>query len=112
MDDHVRYLALLVLCLVLTAPLEFLGRGVYRRPGALVRSVLPVLLVFVVWDVAAVARGDWSFSPVFTLPPRLPGGLPVEEVLFFAVVPVCALLTYEAVSRLLPKGRRAAARRR
>jgi lycopene beta-cyclase len=105
-DDHVRYLALLALCLVLTAPLEFLGRGVYRRFGALVRTVLPVLAVFVAWDVVAVAGGEWSFAPAFTVPLRLPGGLPIEEVLFFAVVPVCALLTYEAVSALLPRVRR------
>ena len=104
MDDHVRYLALLVLCLVITAPLEFLGRGVYRRVGALARSVLPVLVVFVGWDVLAVARGEWYFAAAFTLPARLPGGLPGEEVLFFAVVPICGLLTFEAVSALLRRG--------
>jgi hypothetical protein len=28
---------------------------------------------------------------------RLPGGIPLEEVLFFVVVPICAILTLEAV---------------
>jgi hypothetical protein len=28
---------------------------------------------------------------------RLPGGIPVEELLFFLVVPVCAVLAFEAV---------------
>jgi hypothetical protein len=29
----------------------------------------------------------------------LPGGLPLEEVLFFLVIPVCAVLAFEAVKR-------------
>ena len=36
----------------------------------------------------------------------LPGGLPLDEVLFFVVVPVCAILGFEAVRTVL--GRRAA----
>ena len=31
----------------------------------------------------------------------LPGGLPVEELLFFVVVPVCAVLGFEAVRKVL-----------
>ena len=32
----------------------------------------------------------------------LPGRLPLEELLFFVVVPLCAILTFEAVRRLRP----------
>jgi hypothetical protein len=31
----------------------------------------------------------------------LPGGLPLDEVLFFIVVPVCAILGFEAVRAVL-----------
>jgi hypothetical protein len=31
----------------------------------------------------------------------LPGKVPLEEVLFFLVIPVCGLLTYSAVDSLL-----------
>ena len=31
---------------------------------------------------------------------RLPGGIPVEEVLFFLVVPLCSVLALEAVRRV------------
>jgi hypothetical protein len=31
---------------------------------------------------------------------RLPGGIPLEEVLFFLVVPLCAVLAFEAVRRV------------
>jgi hypothetical protein len=30
----------------------------------------------------------------------LPGGVPVEELLFFVVVPTCAVLAFEAVRRV------------
>lgn len=97
MDDRWHYLAVLVACLLLTAPLERLGAGVYRRFDAVARTLLPVVAVFGVWDVVAIARGHWTFSAKFTLGLVLPGGMPVEELLFFLVIPLCALLTYEAV---------------
>jgi lycopene cyclase domain len=55
-----------------------------------------VLAVFAAWDVIATARGHWWFSARFTLGARILG-LPVEEWLFFLVVPACAVLTYEAL---------------
>ena len=36
---------------------------------------------------------------------RLLGGLPVEELAFFVAVPICALLTYEAVKIVLGAAR-------
>lgn len=100
MDDRWEYLAVLVACLLLTAPLEFLGAGVYRRFGAVLRTLLPVVALFGAWDLVAIARGHWTFSERFTLGFVLPGGMPVEELLFFLVVPLCALLTYEAVEKV------------
>jgi hypothetical protein len=37
---------------------------------------------------------------------RLLGALPVEELAFFVAVPICALLTYEAVKIVLGAARR------
>ena len=49
---------LLAACLVITLPLEFvLGARVYRRPRRLTLAVLPVLVVFYLWDAIAIARG-------------------------------------------------------
>lgn len=102
--DRLRYLLVLAGCVAATLPLEFvLGARVYRRPARLLATVVPVAAVFLTWDLAAAARGTWWFSDRYTIGVRL-AGLPVEEWLFFLVVPVCALLTYEAV-RL--RGRRA-----
>ncbi|MCW2701793.1 MAG: crtY, partial [Blastococcus sp.] len=83
---HLTYLALLVGCLVVTAPLELLLRvRVYARWRRLLLAVVPVFVVFVAWVLYAIAEGHWSYSAEQTLGVRLPGGIPVEEVLFFLV---------------------------
>jgi lycopene cyclase domain-containing protein len=98
---HLTYLSLLAGCLVVTAPLElFLRVRVYARWRRLLSALLPELVVFLAWEVYAVARGQWSFDDGQVLPARLPGGLPLEELLFFLVVPVCAVLSLEAVRKV------------
>ncbi|MCE7000955.1 lycopene cyclase domain-containing protein [Saccharothrix sp. S26] len=104
MRSQYEYLAVLFACLLVTAPLEWLGGGVYRRAPDVARAVLPVLAVLVAWDVVAIARGHWSFHHEGTTGVVLAGVLPIEEVLFFVAIPLCALLTYEAVRRLARDG--------
>lgn len=96
-------------CVAITLPLElFLGARVYRQPRRLVLVLLVVVAVFVVWDAIAIARGHWQYSSQFTTGWVLPFDIPVEELAFFVVIPLCTLLTYEAVNALLRKGRRRA----
>jgi lycopene cyclase domain-containing protein len=103
--DRWHYLLILGCCLAVTLPLELvLGVRVYRRPRRLLATVAAVLVVFAGWDLAAYAAGHWWFSDRYTLGPRLLG-LPLEEWLFFIVVPLCALLTYEAVGTVLRRRR-------
>ena len=103
MPDHLQYAALLGACLLVTLPLELvLGARVYRRPRALAAALLPVVVVFVVWDLVGIARDHWSYSARFTTGLDL-GPMPVEELAFFFVIPVCGLLTYEAVGRVLAR---------
>ena len=61
---------------------------------------VPVVAVLVVWDLYAIAQGHWEFDPAQTVGLLLPGGVPVEELLFFLVVPTCAVLSFEAVRRV------------
>jgi lycopene cyclase domain-containing protein len=95
---HLAYLAVLAFCLLGTLPLEvWLGVRVYRRPRRLLLTLLPVMAVFYLWDVYAIAAEHWSFDPAQTIGLVLPGGVPVEELLFFVVVPTCSVLAFEAV---------------
>jgi lycopene beta-cyclase len=101
-DDRYQYLLLMAGCLLITLPLEFLLRArVYRRPRRLVLSLLPVLAIFVVWDVVGIVRGHWWYSEQYTTGILFPLDVPLEEVVFFLVIPICGLLTYEAVGTVL-----------
>ena len=98
------YLGLLAGCLVATAPLEIvLGARVWRRPLRLVLTLLPVVVLFTAWDVYAISRHHWSYDRAQTSGVLLPGRLPIEELLFFVVIPTCAILTLEAVRARRPE---------
>lgn len=95
---RLSYLAVLAFIVVGTGWLELVLRTrVYRRWRRLLLTVVPVVAVFTVWDLYAVARGHWTFDPQRTTGIRLPGQLPLEELLFFVVVPVASVLSFEAV---------------
>jgi lycopene beta-cyclase len=97
-----EYLLLMAACLVVTLPLEFWLRArVYRRPLRLLFALLPSLVAFFVWDAVAIARGHWTYSPQHTTGVLLPAAVPLEEFVFFVVIPICGLLTYEAVGTVL-----------
>ncbi len=100
---HGAYLLILLGCILGTLPLEFvLHTRVYARWRRLLVALLPVMLVFGGWDVLAVHQGTWSYARRFVVGVFLPGGLPLEELLFFLVVPTCAVLTFEAVRARRP----------
>lgn len=99
--DRWQYLIVLGACLLITAPLELFGAGVYRQPLRLLNSVGPVALIFVIWDAIAIAGHVWTYNPRYITGLHLPFAVPIEEVLFFIVIPICGLLTYSAVSSIL-----------
>lgn len=105
--DQFQYLLLMAGCLLITLPLEFvLGARVYRRAAGLAFAVIPVVIIFSVWDIVGILRDHWSYSPRFTTGVTLIFGMPIEELVFFIVVPICGLLTYEAVGQMLRLGQR------
>lgn len=95
---HAAYLA--VLCLILFGALWL---EVIVRTRVLVRlrrtllAILPVSFLFTLWDWYAVAHGHWHFESARVTGIKLARELPIEEILFFAVVPLAAILTLEAV---------------
>ena len=100
---HGVYVAILAGCLLGTLPLELVLRArVYARWPRTVLTLVPVVVIFGVWDVVEVRAGAWSYDPRYLVGVYLPGSLPLEELLFFVVVPLCALLTFEAVQAVRP----------
>ncbi|KUI00051.1 lycopene cyclase domain-containing protein [Mycobacterium sp. IS-3022] len=99
--DNWQYLLVLAACLTITAPLELLGDGVYRQARRAAAAVLPVAAVFVLWDAIAIAADVWTYNPQYVTGIDVAGVMPVEELLFFVVIPLCGLLTYNAVDTIL-----------
>jgi lycopene cyclase domain-containing protein len=104
--DRFQYLLLMAACAAGTLPLEWVLRArVYRQPARLLRTLWLPVLVFCAWDAVAIARGHWTFSSTYTTGWLLPFSIPVEELAFFVVIPICALLSLEACRSVLA-GRR------
>ncbi len=105
--DRLQYLLLLAGCLLVTLPLELvLGARVYRRIRLAALALLPVVIIYSVWDLVGIWRQHWSYNPRFVTGWQLPGRMPIEELAFFIVVPLCGLLTFEAVGQILRRVRR------
>jgi lycopene cyclase domain-containing protein len=95
---------MLAVVAAVVAPLEWLlGARVLRRPHRLLATLVVVLLPFGAWDLMATAAGQWSFDRRQTVDVRLPGGMAIEEIAFFVVIPIAVLLTLEAVRTLRKK---------
>jgi lycopene cyclase domain-containing protein len=103
---ELSYLGVLAFVVLGSVWLEVLLRTrVLRRLRRFVLVLACVLPVFVVWDWYAIDAGHWTFDPRRVTGITLPGDLPLEELLFFVVVPFAAVLTFEAVRSVHPHWR-------
>jgi len=96
-----QYLILMGACVAITLPLEFALRArVYRRLPLMLPTIGVVVVTFGAWDLLGIIRNHWTYNPEFITGINL-GILPVEELVFFIVIPLCALLSYEGVGTVL-----------
>lgn len=99
---HLTYLAVLAFCLLCVSPLAYwLRRQMFADVRRLLLALVATFIVFTGWDLYAIHQGHWWYDRSQTTGVLLPGRLPLEEALFFVVVPLCVVLTYEAVGALL-----------
>jgi len=68
----------------------------YRRWKYLFPAMIPPALLYIAWDMYFTDQKVWDFNPRFITGYRI-GNLPVEEVLFFFVVPYCCMFIYECI---------------
>jgi len=89
----------IVLAVCLAVPLALSGSkelDFYKYPSRLLLAIGLPFILFVIWDIIVTSRGHWSFNPNYTVGFKI-FNLPVEEVLFFIVIPFCAIFTWESV---------------
>ena len=98
------YLAMLIFTIIASFWLEFAFKvNVLRRFKRVLLSLLPISTGFLIWDANAIAQGHWHFDPDQILGIFTPGRIPLEEVLFFLIIPIAVLMTLEGVLRLKPE---------
>jgi lycopene cyclase domain-containing protein len=73
----------------------------YKKWKYVFAAMLLPALFYIVWDIFFTARGVWSFNERYITGLRLVN-LPVEEVLFFFVVPYCCVFIYECIRCYFP----------
>ena len=92
------YVAVLVFIFLGTVWLEIILKArVYQKFKRLILTIIPVVILMVIWDYYAIVNNHWFFDPEKTTGLTLIGFLPLEELLFFIIVPIAALLSFEAV---------------
>jgi lycopene cyclase domain-containing protein len=92
------YVGVLVFVLVGSLWLEIVLRThVFARWRRLLLVLAVVVWPFLLWDAYAIGQGHWWFDTDRILGIYLPGEIPLDELLFFLVIPLASILTLEAV---------------
>ncbi|MFT3909249.1 MAG: lycopene cyclase domain-containing protein [Ferruginibacter sp.] len=73
----------------------------YKKWKFLFPAMLLPAAFYIVWDIYFTAEHVWSFNPAYITGIKLIN-LPVEEVLFFFVIPYCCVFIYECIRCYFP----------
>ena len=74
----------------------------YKNWPRLCKAMLLPALFYIVWDMSFTKSGVWSFNENYITGIKIVN-LPIEEVLFFFVVPYCCVFIYECIKSYFPK---------
>ncbi len=96
------YLFILLGSLLPTLALSFDKKvAFYKKWKFLFPAMLLPAVFYIVWDILFTRQAVWSFNPKYVLGVYI-DELPLEEVLFFFVVPYCCVFIYECIRCYFP----------
>ncbi|MFC4262678.1 lycopene cyclase domain-containing protein [Ferruginibacter yonginensis] len=102
MNTHYTYFLILAGSIAGPLALSFDKKvAFYRKWPAVFSAMLLPALFYIVWDVVFTHLNVWSFNTDYITNIRIVN-LPVEEVLFFFVVPYCCTFIYECIRCYFP----------
>jgi lycopene cyclase domain-containing protein len=100
--EKASYLAMLGFVVVASGWLEWaFDLRVLRNPRRLGLTVAIAAPPFILWDAWAISQGHWFFDRAQMTGIIGPLNIPLEEYLFFVIIPVAAVLTLEGVNKFL-----------
>lgn len=106
MNNHYTYFLILGLSLIGPLSLSFDKKVAFFKEWKYVipASLIPAI-IYIAWDAFFTQQKVWSFNADYITGIHL-GNLPVEEVLFFFVVPYCCVFIYACIAAYFPAVKR------
>ena len=102
MPTHLTYFLILGLSIIGPLALSFDRKvAFFRKWRFLFPAMLLPVFIYLAWDIVFTRAGVWSFNPCYITGIYLVN-LPLEEVLFFLVVPYCCVFIYECIRCYFP----------
>ena len=103
MNSHYTYFLILGASLAGPLALSFDKKvAFYKSWKYVVPAMILPAIFYVAWDVFFTAKQVWSFNDDYITGIHL-FNLPIEEVLFFLVVPYCCLFIYACIRAYFPQ---------
>jgi lycopene cyclase domain-containing protein len=94
---HYTYLIILIASIAAPIALSFDKKvQYYKNFKYILPSILITATFFWIWDIRFTANQVWSFNPDYVMGIDILG-MPVEEWLFFLVIPYCCIFIYEVL---------------
>lgn len=102
MNAHYTYFLILACSLAGPLALSFDKKvGFYKKWKWFFPAIIIPAVIYIVWDIYFTSKGVWSFNEKYVTGIKL-YNLPIEEVLFFFIVPYCCVFIYECIRCYFP----------
>ena len=102
MNHHYTYFIILAASLAGPLALSFDKKvAFYKKWKYLFPAMVLPALIYIAWDIFFTAKGVWWFNENYITGIKF-FSLPVEEILFFFIVPYCCVFIYECVRCYFP----------
>jgi len=99
--SHLHYLGVLLFIGVCGIGVNIgFKTGLKKRLRIFLATDLGILIVYLAWDSWAIHKQNWFFDAKQIIGVHLFNGIPIEEILFFIVVPFTTVATFLALKKL------------
>ena len=102
MNSHYTYSLILAASFIGPLVLSFDKKVAFYQSF---KYLLPAIIIpaglYILWDIYFTSKGVWSFNENYITGIKLIN-LPIEEVLFFFIVPYCCVFIYECIRYYFP----------
>ena len=103
MNTHYTYFLILLCSLAGPLALSFDKKvAFYKKWKAVFIAMLLPALFYIVWDMIFTNLEVWFFKKEYVVAKTFIYNLPLEEVLFFFIVPYCCTFIYECIRSYFP----------